>query len=370
MKVRRVTIIGAGHGGHAAAAHLTMLGFEVTLFSRNAQKVEAIRARGGIEIRGAAGEGLVDIAHVTVDIAQAVRDADVLMLTVPISTLGFYARLLAPVTEAGQIVYLNPGHTCGGLFFVASLREQGYHDLVRTGESATLSYGTRLQDSGEVMIYTIAPTLPFAAFPGKHLDEVAEAVSQFYSFIDPRESVLETAFANLNAVEHPAQMICNAALVERAGGDFYFYYEGTTPAVGRLMEQVDRERMAVAKALGVPVISFAQDFYETNFTSKEAYESGSLYRVMRESEPNRWVKAPTSLDHRYLHEDVGFGLVPMSAFGDMVAVPTPVMDSLIGVASALTGRSYAVEGLTLEKMGLDVDTSREDLERFLKQGHL
>lgn len=32
-------------------------------------------------------------------------------------------------------------------------------------------------------------------------------------------------------------------------GDFYFYEEGFTPAVGRLLEAIDRERIALENAL-------------------------------------------------------------------------------------------------------------------------
>mgnify|MGYP000554200402 CR=1 FL=1 len=44
----RYTVIGAGHGGKAMAAHLGLMGFPVTLYNRTAANVAAIRARGGI----------------------------------------------------------------------------------------------------------------------------------------------------------------------------------------------------------------------------------------------------------------------------------------------------------------------------------
>ena len=64
--------------------------------------------------------------------------------------------------------------------------------------------------------------------------------------------MLETGFQDLNAVEHPAQTVCNAGWLEHTEGDYYFYCEGTTPAVARVIEAVDRERLALAAAAGVP----------------------------------------------------------------------------------------------------------------------
>lgn len=369
MEVQRVAIIGAGNGGCAAAADLTLRGFEVSIYSPFPHALESIQRCGGLVLEGVAGEGFVQIEQVTQDISQAVSDAQIVMVVVPTSALGFYAEKLAPVLREDQILFLNPGHTCGGLFFLNSLRLAGYRGKIRCGESSTLTYSARLQGPGRVMIYRVVPKLPFAALPGRQLDEIASAVSQIYPCISPRQSVLETAFSNMNAVEHPAQTVCNAGWIEHTKGDYYFYYEGTTPSVARVMEKVDQERMAVARALGIPVLSFAQDMYETGYTSKEAYESGSIYQVMQESEPNRWVKGPKSLDHRYLNEDVGYGLVPMAAFGDMMGVETPVMDSLIILASVLNDRAYGTEGLTLEKMGLTPHMTRQELESFLWEGY-
>ncbi len=70
-------------------------------------------------------------------------------------------------------------------------------------------------------------------------------------------SVLETALSNLNAVFHPTGMIMNAGWIEHTGGNFLFYREGITEAVGRVTAAVDAERMAIARALRVPVRSLS-----------------------------------------------------------------------------------------------------------------
>ena len=64
------------------------------------------------------------------------------------------------------------------------------------------------------------------------------------------------------------------------------------------------------------------------------------------------IKSPPSLDHRYIREDIGYGLVPMAEIGRLLGIKTPVMDALITLASTALGVDFRVEGLTLEKMGL------------------
>jgi len=86
-----------------------------------------------------------------------------------------------------------------------------------------------------------------------------------------------------------------------------------------------------------------------------------------QSEPNRTIKSPPSLDHRYLKEDVGFGLVPMVEIGKLLGAKTPVMDALITLASTALRTDFRTEGLTLEKMGL-ADATAETLSAILENG--
>jgi opine dehydrogenase len=194
-------------------------------------------------------------------------------------------------------------------------------------------------------------------------------VSELYPAIKPAKNVMETAFLNINAIEHPPMTLLNAGWVESTGGDFYIYYEGTSPAVGRVIDAVDGERMALAKALSVPTKSFVEMFHAAGYTSAHAVEIGTAYQALQESPPNRYVKSPASLDHRYVHEDVGYGLVPWVELGDLVGVGTPTMDSLVGLASVMNERDYTREGLTLKKLGL-TDVSPEHLNSFLWSGEV
>jgi opine dehydrogenase len=114
-------------------------------------------------------------------------------------------------------------------------------------------------------------------------------------------------------------------------------------------------------------IRFGDVVYQAGLTSEEARASGSIYRAIHESEPNRTIKSPPKLDHRYLNEDVGYGLVPMAEIGRMMGVATPVIDALITLASVINGQDYRRSGLTLEKMGL-AEVHPADLPMFLQEG--
>ncbi len=366
MTVKTVAILGGGHGGCAAAADLTARGFEIRLHARRSESLEPIREQGGVQAAGVQ-QGLFPVNLLTTDVAEAVSGADIIMLVVPSVAHGFYAKALAPLLTPDIPVFVNPGHTGGALHFVNELRKAGYAEAVKTCETVTLTYICRKTGPASVDIFSYTKKLKFAAFPGKHAAEMFDLVKPLYPEITLVSSVLETALTNINAVFHAPGMLMNAGWIEDTGGDFLFYREGITPAVGRVIAELDAERMAVAQALGVPTASFLENFYQAGLTTKEAMDTGDVSRACVESEPNWKIKSPPSLDHRYIHEDVGYGLVPFAGFGRLAGVPTPTIDAHIHLTSEMMGIPYATDGLTLEAMGLG-GLDAEGVLRFVEEG--
>ncbi len=364
--IKTVAILGAGHGGCAAAADLTLRGFAVRLHARNAERLAPLRAIGGVEVRGV-HEGLVKLPCMTTRVAEAVEGADLVMLVVPSVAHETYAKELAPLLTPELPVFLNPGHTGGGLHFVEELRRAGYDKPVQTCETVTLTYICRMEAPSVVNIYSYTKRLDFATFPGKNAQRLYQLLKPVFGEIALASSVLETGLTNLNAVFHPPGIIMNTGWIEQTNGGFLFYREGITESVGQVTAIIDAERVATARALGIPALSFLEAFYRAGLTTRDAVESGSIARACRESEPNKFIKSPPSLNHRYVHEDVGFGLVAFSAFGALAGVETPTIDSMIQLAGVATGNNFRATGLTLERMGL-AHLPLERLAEFIETG--
>jgi opine dehydrogenase len=366
-----VAVIGAGNGGCAAAADLVRRGYKVNLFSRSEGTLRPIHERGGVEYTGSLGEGFSPVENVTTDMRKAIEGTDVIVITTPTTAHGWCARLLAPLLRPEHIVLLNPGHTGGGLHFVHSLRESGFSGDVRTCETITLAYGCRMAGPAKVRVMAVMTNLRLAAFPSRHLHQVLPKIKELFPNVIPAGNVLDTGLLNLNAMEHPPGMLLNAGWIEFTKGNFRFYSEGITPAVARVIQRIDEERLAVVRTLnrrarlGMKEMSFIEYFHEAGFTSLRAVEANDMYMALQDSEPNKPVKAPDSLRHRYVDEDVGFGLVPIYYLGQMAGVTMPVTRLMIDLACVERGVDFWTEGLTLEKMGLqnvDVGTLAEYLE--------
>jgi opine dehydrogenase len=367
MAIKTIAVLGAGNGGCAAAADLTLRGYEVRLFSRSEKTLAPLLQRGGIELVEGGKEGFAAPSLLTTNIKEAVEGVDLIITAIPAVAHEYLAQSLAPYLKDGQRILLNPGHTGGSLHFAHLLRGSQPRAKITLCETVTLTYICRMPLPARVEVYRRTTHLRCAAFPGKYTAELVKEISAIFPDVVPAENVLETGFSNINAIMHPAGMLGNAGWIEKTGGDFYYYREGITTAVGAWIEEVDKERLNIVERLGLKPLSFVDIFYQAGLTSDAARASGSAYRAIHESEPNRTIKSPGTLDHRYIKEDVGYGLVPMAEIGRLVGVETPVIDALITLASVISRTDYRKQGLTLEAMGL-AGVSAEELRTVVKEG--
>jgi opine dehydrogenase len=363
--LKTIAIIGAGNGGCAAAAHLTQRGFDIRLYGRSARTTEPLSAIGGIEYEGVLGEGFAPLSLITNDAGAAIAGADLVLIMAPTHAHEDIARTIAPHITPEQLVMTAPGHTL--LLIPNAIRKEGGR-LQTYCDSSSLPFICRKSAPSKIRITRVAQILYFAAFPGTEVNAVAEIVRHVFPQIQPTPSLLHTVFPYTNAIHHPPALLLNVGRVESTGGDYHHYYDGITPGVGRLIDALDAERIAVAAALGVTIEPLPQFFFRMGYTNAAGRDGGTAYDVFHNSEPNRWIKAPATIDHRFLNEDVPYGLVAIAELGRIGAVPTPCADAVIDIASIVAGRPYRDEGLTRERMGIAGLTAAETTT-LLRTGH-
>lgn len=166
----------------------------------------------------------------------------------------------------------------------------------------------------------------------------------------------------MNPVVHPAGVLMNAGRVEYSRGDFYFYEEGVTPSVAKVIMQVDEERRAIGKALGYELPRVDDAFHQAGFGPK-----GDLWATINGSRMLTQLKAPGSLESRWLTEDIPYGITVWSALGASVRVPTPTMHALVDLGSIVMGFDAWSAGRDLSDLGI-ANLEGEALKRFLQTG--
>ena len=360
----RYTVIGAGHGGKAMAAHLALMDFEVTLYNRTPEHVAAIKARGGITLGSyeAGPHGFGRLACVTSNMEEALQDSDVVMVVVPASAHRDIARAAAAHLRDGQIVILNPGRTLGALEFRKVLDDHGCTAEVIIAEAQSFIYASRSEGPAQARIFRIKDAVPLAALPALETGKVLEAINSAYpQFIDGI-NVLETSLNNIGAIFHPAISLLNAGWIESSGGNFQFYLDGVTPTVARIVEVLDRERVTIASALGIRAIT-ACEWLRMAYNTK----GDNLYEAIHNQPGYRGINAPPTLKHRYLTEDIPSSLVTFASLAQRYGVSVRCMESIIRLACIAHSTDYWHHGRTLDRLGIE-QFSVSELLHYVNEG--
>lgn len=347
----KFAVLGAGHGGTAMAGHLSLMGFDVSLYNRNPERLRPISAAGGIELVTDCPEliphGFASLKVITSDAGEAIKGRDILMVVVPADAHRYIAEQIAPHLVDGQIVVLNPGRTCGALEVLTVVREMGNRADIVIAEAQTFLYASRAMNPAQTKIFRIKNSIPVSALPAHRTPEVVKALRHAFPQFVPGDNVMKTSLDNIGAIFHPAVTVLNAGRIESTNGDFDYYTEGITPSVALILEAMDKERVAVAEGLGFRAMSAREWLYV-------AYDAAgrTLHEAMRANRGYDGIKAPKTIYHRYISEDIPMSLVPLASLGRMVGVETPTIDAIILLGSVLHEVDYWERGRTVEKLGL------------------
>jgi len=325
-------------------------------FDMRSDAIAAISVSGGVRTIGAL-EGFAPLAYAGHDIDLALDGADLVLVISTANRTRAFGEKCRGCLVAGQVIVVAPGSCMGALEFKHGAGLGLREERIIVAETSTLPYSARMHAPGTVNIRLKVRRGNFlAAAPARLTQRVLERIADVYPEMDQAENVLRTTLENPNPAIHPAIVIANATRIERENGAMLLFEEGATEAVGRMIEAVDSERVALGKALGLTILRDPEVGRDQGWMSEPTYYPGYMISPVYQG-----IKAPPSLDHRYLNEDVGYGLVFMQDLGNQIGVDTPTIDAVLQITSIMTGRNYVAEGKrTMRSLGL-VGCPRQEL---------
>ena len=332
-----VFVCGAGHQGFSMAAHLTLNGVDVKLWNRSQNHIQEVIDTGVIHCSGIVN-GDATISKISTDIAEVV--SDFVMVTTPSSAHKDIARELAPYVHPGMVVVLNPGRTFGAIDFAEELKKNGVKKLPQIAETQTIVYTCRKSGPNSTSIFALKNDVKIAAIRGSDIDLILSRMPDCLKpYFSPVDSVALTSLSNIGMVLHCAPVMMNVGWIECEKVEFKYYYDGISRSVAHLLEKIDAERRAVAKAGGYEVESLKQWLERTYLVS-----GNDLYECIRNNEAYREIDAPPTINSRYIFEDVPNGLVPVEAMGKEFGVPTPNITTIINLACSVMDADYRETG--------------------------
>jgi opine dehydrogenase len=334
----RVAVLGMGPIGLGSAALLASLGHIPSLWSpRPGTAPTELRAEGALQL---------SMPITPAETCQAAVDgADAVLVAVPATAYRTVLQQLAPALQPGQPVLIS-GHLSFAAVYLSKLLAGRGVAVPIVAWGTTVVSGRRIAP-GCVRLSSVRNEVDIATLPAEAAEPMlALCRALFGERFRARAGLLAVALSNVNPQNHLAIALCNFTRIEKA--ETWFQNSNITDSVGRLMEALDAERLAIAQAFGVAVRTLRQHFH-LSFHTPEA-PLGEMARALAAAGNNS--AAPTSLDTRYVLEDAPFGLYPTVLLGRLCGRPAPLHEAGLLTLSALYGRDLALENDVINDIDL------------------
>jgi len=360
----RIAVLGGGNGSFAAAGDFALAGHDVRLWRRDVEAVKAHNAAGGtITVKDFRGRHEAKLSLITNDIAEAVRDAELILCPAPATAQGDIARALAPHLKNGQVVFLPPG-TFGSYIFAKAARDTDNRADAAFAETGTLPWLARKHGPHDVAITIRAKRLPTGVLPLRLKDHALGVIGRaFPGVIEDCGDALSGALMNAGPIIHPPLITMNAAPLEHFER-WDIHKEGTQPSVRRVTDSLDAERIAVRETLGYGAPHFPLADHYAREGEEWMYGRGSHDKL---TDSGDWREHIVLTQHRYMLEDVRIGLSFLVSVGELAGVPTPLARAFLSIGSAICGEDLMATGRTLRSLGLG-DLDRAAVQRMLAEG--
>ena len=360
----RIAVLGGGNGSFAAAGDFALQGHEVRLWRRDVAAVTEHRANGSrILVKDVHGRHDVQLALVTTDIGDAIREAELILCPTPAFAQADIAKLLAPHLGDGQVVFLPPA-TFGSVIFAQAARHVGNSARVAFAETGTLPWLARKHGPFEVAITIRAKRLPVGVFPLKLADHAIAVIGRaFPGAIEPCGDALSGALMNAGPIIHPPLIVMNAGPIEHFER-WDIHKEGTQPPIRRVTDALDDERIVVREAFGYGAPHFPLANHYASEGEEWMYGRGSHDRL---TDSGDWRERIVLTEHRYMLEDLRLGLTFMVSAAQLAGVETPLARSFLAIGGAICNQDFMRTGRTLASLGLG-ELDRGALQRLLREG--
>ena len=392
-----VAVLGGGSVGRTCAADCKLAGNTVRLFDIQpfAEKSLKYLEKTGVTLVGTPKNkygfsrlGNAKFDMVTDDMAKAVDGVKLILVCIPSVAHEAFFEQLAPLLKDGQIVHIIPDNY-GSLRLRKKLRETGSRAKVIIGGWSSAPYGTRIVTEGGVptpeqyLVYR-AITLRGEALPDADSDDLLESTRYLGCFDSITQgdgpvkgkTVLDIGFSNVNPVIHVPGTVLGASVMENFGRiygghdrfQYSIYSHAFCPSLSEVQVAFYEEETALAEAIGVDLARYPrEDFFSRASILGPEYMGEGCIIPFEEQWPTGFTTGPFTIQNRYITEDVPVGCHVYHELGKKFGIATPVIDSMITIASVMTGQDFYKTGVRLEDLGIG-HLDKDQLLKYLNEG--
>ncbi|SIT49384.1 Opine dehydrogenase [Paraburkholderia piptadeniae] len=346
----KVAIVGSGPIGLGCAALLSTRGHTPFVWSPRSGET-SLQAEFRVST-----VGLLETAVTVRRASSAVelRDADVVIFCVLGNGHKSVMDAIAPHLESRQTIVISSHCSLGAIYLSRLLGLRGASPTILA--LATTITGGPMRD-GKVHVRLLRNEIDVAAMPVSALKAGLTLLGNLFGdlFVESPD-VMAISLSNLNPQIHLANAMLNFTRIERA--ERWNNFGCITEGVGRLIEALDDERLALAAAFDVRVRT-VREHYLKSFSGLDAGRTVHEMAQIVDQQRAGSSPGPTSIESRYITEDLPFGIYANVAIGRVAGIPMPLHEAGLELFSAIYGRDFRTENDLLPTLGLDAITAGE-----------
>lgn len=337
-KTLKVGIVGAGAMAQAIAIFLNEHGFETMLWSPSGRKLpNKISVIGVIKTRSYS-PNFVDSAK------ELAEQSNVIFFALPANGYKSTMDSIAPYITIEHQVIIS-AHMSFAAVYLQQLLAARHIDIPIAAWNTTAVMAKK-PDEDILNISAIRENIEIVVVPSSSLDKVLDTCRALFpnNFI-PKHHILDVTFSNLNPQIHMAMALCNITRMEQQ--EEWCQRKNVTPTVGRLIEALDAERIAIANAYGCSVKSIMENYGKTNDKEQNVSEINQLLHLKRP------IWGPKTAQTRYVLEDAPYGLAVTTKLARLSNTPAPLHEAGVALFSALYGKDFTDENKIIGAIDLD-----------------
>jgi opine dehydrogenase len=356
----RIGVAGAGSVALGTAALLVGNGHDPMLWSPSGAGTAALAEGATLTATGAIDAELTP--RIATSAQHLAEENDCLLIALPAYGHKTVMDALAAHIRSGQHVLISSHASLGAIYFGQKLAARNVTAPI-TAWGTTAVTGRRTSPT-QVRVNTVRKLIDVCTVPEENSgDALALCQQLFGDRFQPRDGLLAISLSNLNPQNHMGIALGNMTRMER--GEHWSQGQNVTPNIGRLLEALDAERLAIAEALGLKVRTIFEHFH-LSFHVPVASISEMNQQMHRAGNGGT---GPATADSRYVTEDVPYGLALTAALGQLVNRPAVLHEAGIQLFSALYGRNFTEENALLDAIDLSSHTL-DNLKEAAKTGLL
>lgn len=346
-----ITIVGSGNSGCAHAFCLSRQGHRVSMLKTSHalhdDNFDVIKRNKGIygidDTQNPHEKVFAPIYCITRVPEEAFKDAEIVFVLTQSLQHKKIADYITPYIQRIKAICIVPGNM-GSVYFRRQLPSEV---IIAEGESTVID--ARIIEPGLVNILFRNVRNLLSCNPASDNERGLKLFqSLFDTYCGSRSNIIESAMHNPNLVVHTIGTIMSTSRIEYSQGEFWLYREGFSNSIWNLIRDLDKEKNMVIEAYGGVPCDYIEccKFRNESDLSKDAKEVFDSYSM------NGSPKGPSSIDNRYLTEDVPNGLCLLESLASNKGIDTPIATSLINIASSLLNRDLRKNARSIQSLEL------------------